>query len=149
MRALVVLLVASAGLAGCVPFPRYVEVRPETRVQVVDEQGEPVPGAQVLFVVGSNPHGVLHERLELITDERGEVYVDSQKKWDAIMPFMIHGIAFYYRAWCVEKRGFVPVTETVHEPDGAPEHRVSLTRGESAAACRSEGGRVFIEGGES
>jgi hypothetical protein len=138
-------LVAVLLLSGCIPWRREALVQPALQIRVTSPDGKPLPGARILFVAASNPHGVLHHALELRTDEQGVATLDEERQTETIYPLMMHGVPFYYWTWCVEKDGYVPEVRGIQSPPETPVQTVVLQPGSSGKSCRQHGGRLAVE----
>jgi hypothetical protein len=145
IRAVAFALFAASVLAGCIPWRREALVQPALEIQVVDPDQRPVAGAAVLFLAASNPHHVLHHVLRLETDQQGRVLLEERRESETVYPLMMHGVPFYYWAWCVEKQGFVPAVREIHEPEAGPVQTLVLQPGASEQRCRQTGGRLSVE----
>jgi hypothetical protein len=137
-------LAAAAATSGCIPWHREVVVQPALEFRVVDPQQRPVPGARILFIAGSNPHHVLHHSLRLEADEQGRAVLEQQRETETIYPLMMHGVPFYYWAWCVEKDGYAPAVHELHDAKAPGLQTVVLQPG-TGGACREDGGRLRVD----
>ena len=66
------------------------------------------------------------------------VQLESQREWVLDVPIMIHGVGFYYFAWCVEKNGYAPTRGYLSATDVWCSHQenVTLTPGSGTGECR-------------
>ena len=135
---IVLFVMAAVSSTGC--YPRYALVQPNLTLTVRDQGGEPVDEASVFFVAASNPHHMLHHKDTYITDRDGVVNLKSEREWVLDVPIMIHGVAFYYFAWCVEKRGYVPARGYLSATDVCCSHEeeITLAAGTGFGECRQE-----------
>lgn len=135
---IVLIAIATVPLTGC--YPRYAMVQPNLSLSVRDETGAPIDGATVFFVAASNPHHMLHHKNTYVTDSDGVVRLKSEREWVLDVPIMIHGVGFYYFAWCVEKSGYVPVRGNLSAVDVScsEEKEVTLAYGTGFGQCRQE-----------
>ena len=53
----VTILLATALLSGCVPYPVYKTLQPAATATIQDSQGEPIAGAAVTLISSAYPYG--------------------------------------------------------------------------------------------
>lgn len=140
---MVLFVTAAVSSTGC--YPRYALVQPNLTLTVRDQGGEPVDDATVFFVAASNPHHMLHHKDTYVTDRDGVVKLRPEREWVLDVPIMIHGVAFFYVAWCVEKSGYVPARGYLSATDiwCSHEEEITLAAGSDAGECREEYEKVM------
>jgi hypothetical protein len=72
------------------------------------------------------------------SDRDGVVRLKSEREWVLDVPIMIHGVGFYYFAWCVEKSGYVPTVGHLSAADASCSHAeesVTLPSGTGFERC--------------
>lgn len=99
------LLACSLALPGCIPYPIYKQLQPQTRVRVVDPAGAPLAGASVTLVANTYPYGREHHRETLATGAAGEVVFSARREWRAETLF-IHGAQVFVWRLCIAKPGY-------------------------------------------
>jgi hypothetical protein len=103
------ILVSLFFISGC--LPRSAILHPAATFSVRDQEFQPIPGAKIFVVVASMPHAVFHHSTVLETDRAGVASIAAERKWDVIMPLIIHGTPAYYAIWCAEAPGYFAATE--------------------------------------
>ena len=120
MRLVVASIIIVLTAACCLPIPRNAVVQPKIQFQVRDTEGRPVK-ADILLAQWSNPHHRYHGYSTLSTGDLGVLQVEKKRKFEWVMPLMIHGVPFYYWTWCVQATGYAPAQGSTHEnPPGKP-----------------------------
>lgn len=116
-------------LTSCVPYPVYKTVQPTAQMTVLDEQNQPIEGAEVILTTHYNPHGRATKQVKL-TDQLGAATFESHSEWQAENIFVMHGVRFYDWYWCVKKPGF-KTDRTGRKPGDkfSPTATVQLSRG--------------------
>ncbi|WP_067749005.1 carboxypeptidase-like regulatory domain-containing protein [Orrella dioscoreae] len=99
------LLACCLALQGCLPYPVYKQLQPESRVRVVDAAGAPLAGASVTLLANTYPYGREHHRETQVTDAAGEVLFSSRREWRAETLF-IHGAQVFVWRLCIAKPGY-------------------------------------------
>ena len=92
-------------VSGCVPYPVYKTLQPESEVVVRSEAGEPVQGASVHLIANSYPYGWERSRTVKTTDGSGAVRFSKEAEW-RIEAIALHGAQIFVWNWCVCKPGF-------------------------------------------
>jgi hypothetical protein len=101
MKHLFLLMVTT--LAGCAPWPTTKQ--PEVDILVVDEKGEPIKGALVLF---ANYKVALTPEVQIVTtstDERGRVHLE-QESYVQMIFLAPDGGHSYDWSYCIQKAGY-------------------------------------------
>ncbi|WP_052081033.1 carboxypeptidase regulatory-like domain-containing protein [Pseudomonas sp. ML96] len=113
------------GLSACVPYPAYRTTQPEAELQVLDEQGQALVGANVTLIARAHPTPFEQSRETRSTDAEGIARFASQHEWQAEVMFL-HGRLVYYWEWCVTAAGY----QTALIPFSTP-LQIRLQRGAS------------------
>ncbi|MBE7451519.1 MAG: hypothetical protein HS111_22270 [Kofleriaceae bacterium] len=97
-------------LALCLPFVqclwrRTVTTRPAATVTVVDADGRPVGGAEVVVYWWSYPHRRLHERFVERTGADGRAAFAGARRRETIAPLCMHGVPQHQHTVCVDVPG--------------------------------------------
>ena len=138
-------LAASITLTGCI-VPRYALIRPAMDFVVLDAAGEPVEDAIVTVVSASNPHRVLHSAETRCSDRSGRAGFSSRREWEVVAPVMIHGVPFYYAAWCIEAPGFALAAGEDRTPEWGGRVHVHLASSPDARSCEELLGQAHVLG---
>jgi len=101
----VTILLATALLSGCVPYPVYKTLQPAATATIQDSQGEPIAGAAVTLISSAYPYGWEKSRETQFSTEEGVAEFSSQREW-RVEALALHGRELYFWNWCVEKEGF-------------------------------------------
>ncbi len=129
--AAVALLVAGSGLVSLlfcggvfyvmfIGIEREVVAMPAFVIDVVDEDGQPVPGARVVIEHYTEPHHVREERLEHLAGDEGRVETERVMTTERAYPLCIHGILEHHQTVCVDHPGAMPVVLEVYAAEPAP-----------------------------
>jgi hypothetical protein len=130
IHASLILLLAS-GLVGCVPYPAYKTIQPESQMAVLDERNEPVEGAKVELIANFSPHG-RQTRETKITDLHGVAAFEMRSEWQS-ESMMMHGVKYYFWNWCIQKPGFKTYLTGGTSGNKFDEHAtIQLSRGASS-----------------
>jgi hypothetical protein len=87
-------------LSGCVVYPVYKTLQPETVIVVQDETGQPVPDARVTLISSAYPYGRQKSQAVQFTGIGGETAFAAIREWQ-MESFMIHGWQEYFWNLCV------------------------------------------------
>jgi len=117
---------------GC--WPWWTLRRPETSFVVRNTEAQPIPGAKILVVVAAMPHAVFQGSTTIETDQEGLARVDTERGWELITPFIIHGIPAYFVIWCAEAVGYSAATERLWSENRA-RVEIRLHKDGTAATC--------------
>jgi hypothetical protein len=98
-------LASCVGLSGCIPYPVYKQLQPQTRVRVVNEIGGAITGANVILLSNTYPYGREHHRESLLTDKNGVALFESRQEW-RVESLMIHGWQAFFWNICVFMPGY-------------------------------------------
>jgi hypothetical protein len=104
LRALLAILTLVLGVAGCVPYPVYKTVQPAAQMTVLDEQNQPIEGAEVVLTTDYAPYGRPTEQAKF-TDQLGVVAFEGHSEWQT-EAMQMHHIRYYSWYWCAKKPGF-------------------------------------------
>lgn len=100
-----VLLAGCLALSGCIPYPVYKQLQPDTLVHVVDRSGAPIAGAQVILLANTYPYGREHHRELQTTDATGSVAFKARHEWRA-ESLIIHGSQVFFWNLCICVPGY-------------------------------------------
>ena len=120
--------------SGCV-LPRYTLTRPETTFVIRGSNAQPIQNAAVTVFTASNPYNVLRSSETLCSDAGGRANFESTRKFEVVVPVMIHGVPFYYSAWCIEADGYGVATGEVHTPDWGGRVEIHLAPSAKSESC--------------
>ncbi len=138
MRSL--LLLACVISAGCVPYPIYKTLQPETHIRVTDQAGIAVAGASVTLLANAYPSGREQHRQTLATSESGLVVFESRREWRAEV-LVLHGWQEFFWNICVVSPGYATfLTRHSSASTFAEKTTVVLQQGESQS-CPAPGRR--------
>lgn len=124
---------------GClIPVPRKATIQPALHIQIVDENKRPIARQNVVLSWRSRPGRRRHDVQKKKTDKTGKVHWNQKKKWEWIMPLMIHGVPHHYWEICVARKGFASHIQTYEQPKSSNGKRllvIQLKRGKAKRAC--------------
>jgi hypothetical protein len=132
-RATLTILVSLFFIAGC--LPRSAMLHPAATFSVRDLDFQPIAGAKIFVVVASMPHAVFHHSTVLQTDHAGLASISEQRKWEVIMPLIIHGTPAYYAIWCAEAPGYPAATERLPSLGTDALIEIALQRAAPPSTC--------------
>lgn len=94
----------------CLPFVqcvwrRTIVTRPAVTVNVVDANGAPVAGAEVVVWWWSYPYRQVHERYVATSGADGRAVFASASKGETIAPLCMHGVPQHEHTVCVDVPG--------------------------------------------
>lgn len=101
-RAISMLMMVS--LSGCA-YPVYKQLKPEALVTVRDEQGQPLPNAEVFLRTTTYPYGRPKPNVVRKTDANGVARFDRESEW-RVEALALHGAEVFSWSWCVAKSGY-------------------------------------------
>ncbi len=93
-------------MAGCIPFPTYKTLQPESSITVVDPAGKPIDFASVQLISSSYPYGYEKFRVITKTSPSGNARFTKIKQWRIEAPLMMHGVEEFFWNWCISKEGY-------------------------------------------
>jgi len=93
-------------VTGCVPFPTYKTLLPESSMTVVDPAGVPIDFASVQLISSSYPYGYEKFRVITKTSPSGKARFAKIKQWRIEAPLMMHGAEHFFWNWCISKEGY-------------------------------------------
>jgi hypothetical protein len=99
MKFIAILLLSS--LVGCVPVPVYKTLQPTASIRVINENGDPIPKAEVALIANTYPYRSEKGRSLQSTDESGIATFTKNSKWRIEYPLVIHGQESFFWNWCV------------------------------------------------
>src|SRR5688572_466927 len=128
---------------GCpIPLPDRAVTQPGATFVIRDEGGLAIAGAELLLVVGSDPHDKLESTHSFTADAEGRVVVERVVDTRMVFPLMMHGVPFYYYEWCASAPGFVAKTGSLK--DDAGEIGITLVRGDKHGHCTEDSGHAIV-----
>lgn len=120
-----------------IPFPRTTITQPQMTITVLDSKQHPVADATIWYLIGSDPHSRLHQKMKFKTNSKGQARLEQQETFEWILPLMMHGVPFYYWAFCVDKEGFDSKIEKIHNHK-AKKITIVLEKSTSNLVCSPE-----------
>ena len=119
-------------LVGCIPipYPIYKTLQPEASVQVLDQKGQPISGAQVTLIAKAHPAPFEQSRETKISDTQGVARFERRQEWKTEVIF-IHGSLAYYWNWCIAHRGYATFESGRSGVEFEPDLTVRLQPGTS------------------
>jgi hypothetical protein len=99
-------LLTTAFVTACVPFPVYKTLQPSARITVLDEQGNALSKAEATLISSSYPYGFEKRRETRETDSSGTAEFEVKREWRT-ETLMIHGVEVFFWNWCARKDGYV------------------------------------------
>lgn len=104
------LLAVCLVLSGCIPYPIYKQLQPNTQVRVVDATGMPIAGAAVTLISSTYRYSLEDHRETLTSDAAGSVAFKEQREWRIEILAMHHGPQEFLWNLCVCKPGYSTYT---------------------------------------
>jgi cytochrome c oxidase assembly factor CtaG len=93
-------------VTGCIPFPTYKTLQPESSITVVDLAGVPIDFASAQLISSSYPYGYEKFRVITKTSTSGKASFTKIKQWKIEAPLMMHGAEYFFWNWCISKEGY-------------------------------------------
>lgn len=135
--------VFTLALSGCVPYPTYKTLQPQSAITVRDEAGRPVADARVVLIAGAYPYGYDRSRNEARTDADGRARFEARREW-RVEALAIHGAEVFFWNWCVEKAGYATYATHDRNADAFdPQPQIHLQAGASTT-CDNPQGSPFL-----
>ncbi len=89
-------------LTAC--YPTYKTIQPAAKVQVLNQQHQPIEGAKVVLITRAHPTPINDHTIQL-TNAQGLAVFNGHHEMQTETIFL-HGALDYYWSWCIEKAGF-------------------------------------------
>ncbi len=107
---------ASATLVSTGCYPVHKTLQKKARVQVVDERGGAISGAEVHLITSSYPYGAERDRETKTTGDDGVATFGKESEW-RVESLMIHGAEIMFWNWCVRLEGHRTVATSHRSAD--------------------------------
>lgn len=130
-------------LSGCVPYPTYKTLQPQSAITVQDEAGQPVADARVVLIAGAYPYGYDRFRNEARTDAGGRARFEARREW-RVEVLAIHGAEVFFWNWCVEKAGYATYVTQDRNADAFDPQPVIRLRAGPSTPCDNPRGSPFM-----
>jgi hypothetical protein len=133
-KALVMMLVSTALMAGCVPYPVYKKLQPAAMVTVRTAGNVPLAGAEVALITRAHPTTLERHDTKMTAADGSASFAGKREMTVEVM--VIHGSLDYYWNWCVRKEGYATFKTIYNSSDDFPAKMNVVLQPGASTPCR-------------